>query len=292
MAVLAGGPFERAGEVIARLAHAPAPAEAQAFGLSAEVPVARWSLRTIRAALDWLSGYSLSGGWRLLRRLTQRWRPVRQRPYSPDPAYEAKRDHLEACLRQVAQPSNQAVMLFLDEMGYRRWSTPSRNWMAAAPQPAQATEPDGTNGQWRIVGALNAWSGQVDYLDNYVIGRRQLVQFYAQLSERYADVERIYLVEDNWSVHQHPEVLAALAADARLQVIWLPTYAPWLNPIEKVWRWLRQLVLHDHHLAADPPQLRRAVRAFLNQFAAGSEALLAYVGLLGEGHLARARAGL
>ncbi|MGB9722998.1 MAG: transposase [Chloroflexia bacterium] len=58
----------------------------------------------------------------------------------------------------------------------------------------------------------------------------------------------------------------------------LPTYASWLNPIEKRWRWLKQEVLHLHRWAHDLDQLRRQVWAFLDQFAEGSEALLHYVG--------------
>jgi transposase len=86
-------------------------------------------------------------------------------------------------------------------------------------------------------------------------------------------------------------VLATVAALPRLEAVWLPTYAPWLNPIEKVWRWLRQDVLKLHRLASTWLGLRQRVRAFLTQFAAGSTELLRYVGLLGEGKLAQAIRG-
>ncbi|MBE2197018.1 MAG: transposase, partial [Anaerolinea sp.] len=33
--------------------------------------------------------------------------------------------------------------------------------------------------------------------------------------------------------------------------LFLPTYASWLNPIEKLWRWLRADVLYNHDLAHD-----------------------------------------
>ncbi len=59
----------------------------------------------------------------------------------------------------------------------------------------------------------------------------------------------------------------------------LPTYASWANPIEKLWRWLRQDLLHLHRLAGDLAGLRAAVERFLERFAHGSLALLRYVGL-------------
>lgn len=70
--------------------------------------------------------------------------------------------------------------------------------------------------------------------------------------------------------------------------MWLPTYAPWLNPIEKLWRWLRQQVLTLHRLAGEWEALRGRVNGFLEQFAEGAVALLRYVGLTGRGKLARA----
>ncbi len=110
--------------------------------------------------------------------------------------------------------------------------------------------------------------------------------FYRQLVAAYPDTTRIYVVQDNWSIHAHPDVLAAIAELPQIEIVWLPTYAPWLNPIEKAWRWLRQDVLHLHRLAHAWPALRQRVNAFLDQFADGSQALLHYVGLLGEGKYA------
>jgi len=144
------------------------------------------------------------------------------------------------------------------------------------------------NRQWRIIGALNALTGRVDHRENYIVGREQVIGFHEQLDQAYPAARRICLVEDNWSIHCHPEVEAARTAFPRLKVVWLPTYAAWLNPIEKLWRWLRQDVLKLHRLASDWAELRRRVNSFLNQFATGSHALLRHVGLLGKGKLAQA----
>jgi hypothetical protein len=43
----------------------------------------------------------------------------------------------------------------------------------------------------------------------------------------------------------------ALKAWPQIEPVWLPTSAPWLNPIEKRWRWLGQDVLKLHRLADD-----------------------------------------
>jgi hypothetical protein len=134
-----------------------------------------------------------------------------------------------------------------------------------------------------------------------------LVAFYQQLCAAYGDAQRLYVVQDNWPVHFHPDVLVALEAQETrwpfprpkswaataskravrkwaqlrlpIQLVPLPTYTSWRNPIEKLWRKLRQDVTHLHLWADDLPQLRDQIDRFLAQFADGSEVLLRYVGL-------------
>ena len=109
----------------------------------------------------------------------------------------------------------------------------------------------GNNQQWRTIGALNALTGQVNYLDGYIVGRQQVIAFYTQLNRAYPTVDLLYVIQDNWNIHTHPDVMTALAKYPRIKPVWLPTYAPWLNPIEKLWRWVRQDILKMHRWVED-----------------------------------------
>lgn len=251
-------------------------------------PPSRWTLRAIRASLPWLRGYTLGGVRRVRRRAGLGVRMARLQRYSPDPAYAAKLAGVEACLRAAGRAPGRVVALFLDEMGYTRWPDPGPVWAVAAPTPAPEAARAGPNRPWRVVGALNALTGAVHYRDNSIVGREQLGRFYRQLDAAYPAAEAIYVIQDNWSVQQHEDVLKAVAALPRRRLVWLPTYASWLNPIEKRWRWARAAVLKVHRLAGDFDALRRRVRTFFEQFAVGSDELLTSVGLRGDGRLARA----
>lgn len=242
----------------------------------------------MQASIPALQNYTLSGVWRVLQRCGLRLRSAQVRLFSPDPEDADKEAYLLRCLHVVAQAPSTQVLVFLDEMGYSRWPEPAATWAARAPAAVPRTEPAGTHQQWRIIGALNALTGRVDYLDGYIVGRATVIAFYQQLVQVYPDATRIYVVQDNWSIHRHEEVLATVQQLPPIEPVWLPTYAPWLNPIEKVWRWLREDVLNLHRVADDWPELRQRVHRFLDQFATGSQALLHYVGLLGEGKLAQA----
>jgi transposase len=285
MAGCAGGLFDqvdRKNELTEQLRQGPGEAATGVNAVGATCPApGLWTLARIRASVAWLTDFSLSGVWRVLAQLKLRLHSAQVQMYSPDPDYLKKKRRLERALREAARQSDHVVALFLDEFGYYRWPTASRNWGLST------AEREGNNQQWRTIGALNALTGQVDYLDNSIVGRRQLIQFYRQLAQRYPQAQRIYLIQDNWNVHGHPDVLKALADWPQLQLLGLPTYAPWLNPIEKLWRWVRQAVLRLHRSVSDWPGLRQRVRDFLDQFQHGADALLQYVGLIGEGQLAK-----
>lgn len=231
MAVCAGGFFEqlaRKDELTEQLRQGPGEAATRVNAVGAKCPApGLWTVARIRASVDWLADYSLSGVWRVLQRLDLGLRSAQVRRYSPDPDYLRKKKRLERALRDAARHPKQVVALFLDEFGYYRWPAGSRNW-----GPSVAGR-DGNNQQWRAIGALNALTGQVDYLDNYIVGRRQMIQFYERLVQRYPRAQRIYLIQDNWNIHTHPDVLTALATWPQLRPVGLPTYSPWLNPIEE-----------------------------------------------------------
>lgn len=291
--VVQQAPGEAARQALApTLVVQPARGEAagQALGpTTTDPPPSRWTPRGMQASVPGLKDYSLSGVWRVLDRAGIRVRMSQVAHYSPDPAYAEEGASLEACSRQAAQAPARIVVVVLDEMGYHRWPEPALTWWPGAPAPApEAERVDANNQQWRLSGALNALTGQVHYLDNDIVGREQISRLYRQIDRLYPEAERIYVVQDNWSVHQHPDVLTTLTGLPRLTPVWLPTYAPWLNPIEKLWRWLRQRVLKGHRLAGEWEALQQRVRACLDQFRGGSQALLRYVGLLGNGRLARA----
>jgi len=288
MAVHEGGAFDCAGELRERLRQGPSASveEASPEGVP---PPSRWTLEGVRECVPALEGYSLSGVWRFLRGQGMKPRSAAAQRYSPDPAYLEKQAALEARLREAAANPGEVPALFLDEMGHRRWPEAARDWMAAAPEPVRQAERAGPDDQqWRVAGALNAQSGRVDYLDAYMVGRLQLVSFHGRIEAACPEARKIYVAQGNWPIHHHDEVLAAIEAREAVIPLWLPTCSPWLNPIEKLWRWLREEVLKLRRMAEAWPELRARARGFLDRFAHGSRELLRYVGLLGEGRLARA----
>ena len=164
----------------------------------------RWTLDTIRTTFDWLKDYSRSGVWRLLQRSGLRLRSAAVQQFSPDPDYAAKRAELEMALWEARRYPRSVVAVFLDQMGFARWPDPAPDWGAERPV---ADRRKAKQGLWRLMGALNPFTGQVTYLDNYIIGREKVIACYGQLVEAYPKARRLYAIQDNWSIHRHPDVL-------------------------------------------------------------------------------------
>lgn len=182
-------------------------------------------------------------------------------------------------MRAVRNNPGKRVLVYEDEATFYR--QPSQGWLWAwlgRRQPRMAYS-HRANTRLRVVGYLDATTGAVWAEDMGTVTAERLARSVKKLSARYPEAERIYLVWDNWPVHSHPKVLKALADQPRVEVVWLPTYSPWLNAIEKLWRWVRQRVAHAHPWSDDFQEFRAQVRGEFLALADGSPELKTYVGL-------------
>src|SRR6266545_2322503 len=272
-------------------------------------PGTRWTLTTLRAACPWLWLRSDTAMHQLLKRLRITWQRARSYIHSPDLDYDAKLANVQAVRMLAKQAPGQVVLVYLDEVTIEQ--QPSLAYSYALQDHGQsqprARWSHSSNTLTRVVASLEHGTGRVVARRASKITIATLVQFFQDLRAAYPDVERIYVVLDNWPVHIHPDVLIALEPQETrhlrplppswptrpsakalkrwgklnlpIQLVPLPTYASWCNPIEKLWRKLRQELTHLHPWAADLPRLREEIDQFLAQFASGSTDLLRYVGL-------------
>lgn len=259
----------------------------------------------IAQSCAWLRVTTAGGLSRLLKRLGIRLKRGRDYIRSPDRHYLEKLSLIElARLRAYYEPAR-FVFLYVDQVTYARQPTVARGYEASGPHQPLARRSHRSNTQFRVMGALDACTGQVTYRQCSRISRFTVAAFWQQLRDTYPTAERIYCTVDNWPVHFHVDALACLQpqdfpwlpyvpphwpatpsprakqGNLPIQLLCLPTYASWLNPIEKLWRWLKQDVLHLHPYCDDWHSLKQEVAWFLDQFQDGSDELLRYVGLLG-----------
>jgi len=225
-----------------------------------------------------LGGYSLSGIWRLLKRLGFVYRRAREYVHSPDPDYEAKLATIATAITTVRTDPERLVLLYEDEMTYYRRPSLARAYARLGGKEPLARLGLRRNAKRRIAASLDITSGRLTSWQRAAFDRRTLLAYYRHLQDTYPAAERIFLVQDNWPVHRHPDILEWLNT-SRIVVLPLPTYAPWTNPAEQVWRRLRQDVLHLHTFEDDWLLQQTQVQFWLDQWATGSLDLLHYAGL-------------
>lgn len=265
----------------------------------------RWTLALLLSVCSWLELSSVSGLSRLLRRLGIVYKQGRSYVHSPDLHYVQKWSAILTTLRSVRADSAHKVLLFLDEVTINRQPLPAPDYEAQGHAQPLARRSHSADTKMRILGALNPLTGAVVVRRAKATNVACFKQFWQQLVEAYPDKE-IFVVVDNWPMHFHPDVLASLAPQTRsadfrcssswqallaerakqphtgtlpIQLLPLPTFASWLNPIEKLWRKLKQEVVLQHRMADNWPALQNAIDTFLAQYATPSPALLRYVGL-------------
>lgn len=274
--------------------------EPRQFGFSES----RWRLKRLLEICGWLHLTTLAGLSQLLQRLKISYKRGRQYLHSPDPYYEEKLSLIELAKLRAQYASQSYAFFYLDELSFYRQPTLSWAYEARGDRQPLAHLSYRSNTHSRVVAALNACTGQVTFRQRSRISVEQLSAFYADLREAYPDLQTLYVAQDNWPVHFHPDVLARLEPQTwpfpfnvpgnwpsqpskkavrdhlPIQILCLPTYASWCNPIEKLWRWLYQDVLHLHRMSDEWQTLKERVDAFLDTFTFGSDDLLRYVGLL------------
>lgn len=262
----------------------------------------RWTIDLLRAAcVHFIRAKGRGAFKRVMKSLKVSYQRARTYFHSPDADYELKL----AYLRQIitSYKDGQTVILFEDELTYYNHASPAPDHCPQKHQPKAGLAIGGER-SWRVIGALDIFNGKLIAQQRSAIQVPTFVSFLKQIALLYPQAKTIYLVLDNWPVHFHPDVLSALQKQTcpypfltpaswknikpkkykgdklPIQLVPLPTYASWLNPIEKIWRWLKQDLLHNHCFANNFKELKNKVEGFLNKLLTPSSETLAVVGLL------------
>ena len=94
------------------------------------------------------------------------------------------------------------------------------------------------------LGAVNYHTGETVVLFRRRKRRREVAELLQVLVDKHP-TGTIYVTWDNADTHADDEIEAVVrAAAGRLVLLYLPTYSPWLNPIEMLWRQFRREVTH------------------------------------------------
>lgn len=221
---------------------------------------------------------SVSGLWRVFQRLNLRYRRGWAYCVSPDPLVETKLAVIEQIRTWGEERGEEVVVLWLDELTVYRLPSEAPVWGEGRGRASKARQSSGNNTTMRIGGVVCEQSGQLTSMVRSTFGKVQLRLLYKRIRQVYPHAHEIYVIQDCWPVHFLSEVTQAATRNG-ITMVPLPTYSSWRNPIEKVWRLLKQEVTHMHPWTEQWQRLRNEVILFLRQFEQPNSRLLRYLGL-------------
>lgn len=127
------------------------------------------------------------------------------------------------------------------------------------------------------LGAVNYHTGETVVLLKKRKRRKEVAELLQALVDKHP-TGTIYVAWDNADTPQDDEVEAVVrGAAARLVLLYLPTYSPWLNPIEMLWRHFRREVTHCE-LFETVAALLQAARDFFDRHNQAPQQVLSIIG--------------
>jgi transposase len=196
-------------------------------------------------------------------------------------------DHLDEAQRQAWRTTTwpqilrrakarKALLLFGDEASFPQWGTLTYTWARRGQQPKVKT--CGKRKGYKVFGLIDYFTGHFFYQGQD--GRLNSAAYIAFLTRVLAHTTQpIILIQDGAKYHTSAETKAFFAQrTARLQVVQLPAYSPDYNPIEKLWKKIKQQDTHLHYFPTFEALTEKVEQALL-KFTNAPEEILALCSL-------------
>jgi transposase len=159
------------------------------------------------------------------------WKRAKHVARDDDPERARKLSRIRSVFEQLGASE---VMLFADELDIHLLPKVGYEWMQKGTQTQVMTP--GSNKKRYLAGALDIASGKILHTISNSKNRFLFLELLKRLDRTYyaRKFSRVYVVVDNYSIHMSKDVGTWLAAHPRFELLWLPTYCPRANPIERV----------------------------------------------------------
>ena len=95
-----------------------------------------------------------------------------------------------------------------------------------------------------LSGAIDILSHKIVVQEDKTLNCNATINFLGKIEEAYPTKKKIHLFCDNASYYRNKEVKNYLAT-SKIKLHFLPPYSPNLNPIERLWKWMKERVIYN-----------------------------------------------
>jgi transposase len=205
----------------------------------------RWSCATLALQLQAQRSIDLSAETvrRCLQALGWVWKRAKLVAKDADPERTSKLARIRGVYQRLGR---REALLFADELDLHLLPKVGAQWMPQGTQVEVMTP--GKNERRYLAGALDIKTGRV----HHCLWFRKMTGLFLDLLEVLERAyparrfDRIYVVADNCKIHKAAAVQRWLRQQPRFQLLFLPTYCPRANPIERCFGDLHDKVTRNH----------------------------------------------
>lgn len=166
-------------------------------------------------------------------------------------------------IMRVAKEKN-AMVLFGDEASFPQWGSLTYTWSLRGEQPV--VETSGTRRGYKVFGLIDYYTGRF-FCKGHDQGRLNSESYEAFIKGVLSQTRKhIVLIQDGARYHTSRAMRDFFEMRShRLTVYQLPSYSPDYNPIEKLWKKIKEKEVHLHHFPTFE-SLKTKVQAALVRF--------------------------
>lgn len=184
--------------------------------------------------------YTQSGMRDLLHRLDYVYKKPKLVPANTD--IEAQEIFAQQYEEFIENKPENVEVLFMDAVHPQHNTMAAYGWIKRGEERKIPT----SSGRDRLNlhGAMNAETFELTVIESETVNEDSTIQLFEMLENKYALAATIFVILDNAKYHYSGKVKEFLAT-SRIKLIFLPSYSPNLNLIERLWKFFKKKVLYN-----------------------------------------------
>jgi transposase len=167
------------------------------------------------------------------------------------------------------------VLLYQDETHVRAYQSLHATWSEVGKQKQVPTY--GHHASVTLFGALNVMTGEIVHQTSSSCKQEDFLSFLQLVTNHYKE-KLIAMVVDNAKIHRSQLIQDFLDKNERIMLIYLPPYSPNLNPIERLWRWLKETVI-SNRFHPTRSSIEETMNSFLTEISKSPNDVLRRLGI-------------
>jgi transposase len=203
--------------------------------------------------------YSQSGMRDLLHRLGYTYKKPKLVPGNPD--IQGQEIFAEQYEEFMLSKSGDIEVLFVDAVHPQHNTMAAYGWI----KKGKKREIQTSSGRARLNlhGAINAETLEMTVIESETVDADSTIQLLEILENKYAVATAVFVILDNARYHYSHKVKEFLKT-SRIKLVFLPSYSPNLNLIERVWKFFKKKVLYNTYYEKLSDFREACIRFFKN----------------------------